>query len=435
MRFLFFIIIFFPRILFGNNLFNSSLFLYGLQSKTPSTQKSQTQNKPNEFEFKKQSENIFLFGVNHTSQKEKYGYEFDFQIAWNGNQSKAFLGENTYIYFKVLDSDLIFGRKNFLNKKIFFNWIDGFEGIGILYKTNSWKIQVNLLDYYRAYPLFEKSFLLDIKSKQEHRFRHSAELFYEKENHLFGFSFFYLNLGNWGRYSNEVLKSHSGDRDFLYEGSLVYKFSYEFFEWGIGMHLLRGLDKTQSHEIRKNSSLPFYGELVTTKLGFQFEIFSFELRGFLPDRHKVNKQGEILETGYIGTGTYPFRGILLGQVMEYYPSAWIREQGLVLEENFLQGFHYSFLGEGEFSLKFEDWKLHIFVTNLTPYKTNGTEKGRLRANRQEFSRLFLNEYGSEFIYKPKEQNYFFNLFVSYLVTSKEINYSATLVYLKGGIVF
>lgn len=435
MRLLFLIFIFFPQVIFGKNLFNSSVLLYGLQSKFPSQEVSTTESKSNEFEFRKQSENLVLFGLKDLSHNEKHGYEFDFQVSWNGDKLRAYLGENAYLYFKVWDANLIFGRKKFLNKKIFFNWLDGSEGIGVLYQNKFWKIQVNLLDYYRAYPTFEKSFLLDLEFSKSHRFRHSAELSFENQNHFLGFSFFYLNLGNWGRYSQEVLSSRSGDRDFLYEGSLVYQFSYEFFQWGIGAHLLRGVDKTQSHEVRKNSSLPFSGELLTTKLGLHFEIFSLELRGFLPDRHKVNPQGEILESGYIGTGTYPFRGVLLGQLLEYYPSAWVTQRGILFEENFLQGFHYSFLGEIEISFKSENWKLHSFVSNLTPYKKNGTEKGTLRANRQEFSRLFLNEYGAEFIYQPKEENYFFSIFVSSLVTSKEIGYSASLAYLKGGIFF
>ncbi|MCX7997718.1 MAG: hypothetical protein N3A69_02040 [Leptospiraceae bacterium] len=435
MKYFLLILVILPQALFGKNLFNITGLLYGLQSKSPSKEIDKTQSQSKEFEYKKQSENLLLLGVNNISHNDKYGYDFKFQLLSNGNKVKPFLGENAYIYFQVWDAHLFLGRKNFLNKKIFFEWKDGTEGIGIFYQTKNWSFQIGLLDYYRAYPILEKSFLVSSDLGKEHRFRHSAELSFENENHFLGFSFFYLNLGNWGRYSNEVLKTNSGDRDFLYEAKLQYELSLSFFQWGMGLHFLRGLDKTQSHEIRKNASLPFAGELVTTKLGFHFELFSLELRGFLPDRHKVNKQGEILESGYIGTGTYPFRGVLLGQLLEYYPSAWVKEKGLGFEENFLQGFRYSFLGEVELRIKAEDWKVSLFATNLTPYKTNGTQKGTLRANRQEFSRLFLNEYGIEFLYHPTNENIFFSLFVSTLVTSKEIGYSATLAYIKGGIKF
>lgn len=433
MKFLFLFFLFTPKILFGKNLFNTSVFLYGFQEKFPITNAEQTQK--NSPQFDRRSENLFLFGVNDISHNENWGYDFNFQVIFQENKATYFLGDNAYLYFKIWNTDLTFGRKKFFNKKIFLSWIDGTEGLGIFYETKFWKIQVNLLDYYRAYPSFEKNFLLNQESPKGHRFRHSAEICFENENHFFGFSFYYLNLGNWGRYSKEVLNSHSGDRDFLYEVNLQYVLNYYFFQWGVGLHLLKGLDKTQTHEIRKGASLPFSGELVTTKLGFHFDLFSLEMRGLLPDRHKTNKQGEILESGYIGMGNYPFRGVLIGQYLQYYPSAWITQKGLVFEENILQGFHYSFLGEVEISIKSENWNFHIFVSNLTPYKMNGTEKGTLRANREEFSKLFLNEYGTEFLYKPIAKNFFFSLFVSSLATSKEIGYTATLAYLKGGILF
>jgi hypothetical protein len=428
MRFIIYFVIFLTNI-YPQTKFKIESFNYGIQTKSLENNKEI---------FSKTSDLFFLGGIYSKQESQNFSHEVDFQIG--GNKEKFFFypNENTFFQFSKGTLNIFFGRKQHILKRQFLSWKDGIEGIGMDFTwRENWKIQFNALDYYRAYPLLEKEFALENKDKSKgHRFRHGVEFGFKNEVHSAFFSFQYLNLGNWGRYSNEVLEAKSGDRDFLYELGLQYEFRNNFFLIGLGCFLVRGLDKTQSHEIRSNKSLPFSGELVTAKLGLNLDFFFFNWRGFLPDRNKTNKQGEILESGYIGMGTYPFKGVILGQVLQFYPSAWVRSSGLSIESGFINAYRYSFVSEIELGIKDKTWKLIFFGTNCIPYLENGTKKGSMRPFREEFSKYYLNEWGAEFFYNFSEiEGGFLSFQVSQLVTSKEIGWNSTAAYIKGGIFF
>jgi hypothetical protein len=389
--------------------------------------------------FSKSSDAYFLFGLTAKKETESIHYDLNMELGMNGSRKHlVYARENAYVQWSPNNFGLMIGRKEQTTKNIFPGWKDGLEGIGFFYNWNEkWKLCVQALDYYRGYPLLEKEFLLEEFSvSRAHRFRHGLELEFKSGLQSYSFGFQYLNLGNWGKFSEEVIGNQSGDRDFLYQAKLSYQIESKFFTLGIQGFLVRGLDKTQSHEIRRFSSLPISGEAISLNLGFKEDIFYGKLRGFLPDRHKVNEQGEILETGFIGMGTYPFRGFLLGQIMNFNPAPWVKNSGLLMDENFRNGYQYSFLGEWELGIQERQWSISVFGTTCIPYHSNGSIKGTIRANRKDFSRLFLQEWGIEFNLNPhSEQSFFFTLQISHLVTSKEIGQNSTGAFLKGGIRF
>ncbi|MCB1180271.1 MAG: hypothetical protein KDK36_22015 [Leptospiraceae bacterium] len=389
------------------------------------------------------SNSFFSTGIKSKAENEKFSHNLDLSILTslvNSESIKFFPGENANfeVHYKKIDFTL--GRKIQKFSYLVPNNKDGLEGIGLGYKfSDKILLEVNILDFYRGFPLLENSLLYVSKEKENlkgNRFRQGIHFWYKGEEFFNHFYFQYINLGDWGESSKDnITNSPLSNRDFIYSPGFEFIFKKSFFKTGFGLFLSKGMDKTISHSVRKNSSLIINGELITGNLGFLFSFFEFNYNFFLPDRDKRNEALEVLETGYIGMGSNPGKGKIISQIINYFPSGWITPEGMERSKSIKYGRESAFFQEAEINLNFSNWKLGFFVDHYTPYRI-APSSGKIETNRREFSRLYLVEGGVNILLGSKEINsYFLELSISAFNSSKEIGIKSSMGYLSGGIYF
>lgn len=211
----------------------------------------------------------------------------------------------------------------------------------------SGRVRFDLFDFYSGYSVFDKNGLkneilntkkpigeIDAKNSFsntfKNRYRGGISYRYDFTFLETGFRFQYLNLQNWGRYTNDlnIENVSSGDRDYLTHSTIEFKIKYVWFYCFLSGILVRGQDKTGWNRIRNTSMIPISGEAVLISFGASRNFWKFDVFGFLPDRDKISENEEILELGFIGIGSSPSPVFSTNQSLDFYPSAWITEKGL-----------------------------------------------------------------------------------------------------------
>ncbi|MBK8399033.1 MAG: hypothetical protein IPL26_27815 [Leptospiraceae bacterium] len=392
------------------------------------------------------SDNIIAAHGKFLGQKKQFEYNIHLTLTnrFNDKDYKdiLYLGENCYLSLPIQKFNIVFGRKRFdFDSNIKSNWRDGLEGVGIDTQiSNEFRFSAYLVDFYRGYPLFENFFLF--KNKDENiqngeRFRHGLSLTYRKADLFSRIQFTYLNLGNWGNGTKDDFRSQPiGDRDFIYTGSWNISNKSRYFIVGLEIQIVRGLDKTQSNSNRKEKSLPISGELVRLYFESYFKFFQTKFEIFLPDSDKQNLQGEVLESGYIGFGSYPGKAFLLNQELNFYPSGWVTPSGLEKMDSFYSGRRNSFWSNLLFSAKLDDIHLILEGDYLIPRRNDGAATGSISFERRDYTKSFLFELTSSIFYDKRNSDGFFIRFnLSKLYTSKDILLDGTSVFLQGGVIF
>lgn len=353
-----------------------------------------------------------------------------------------YLGDNSYLLLPIKKIDFVFGRKLFSSSPHFSSsWKDGMEGVGIETQlSKEFRFHAYLLDFYRGYPLFEKYFLF--KNIQEdvqngERFRHGLSLVYQKDDLYGKLQFTYLNLGNWGNGTKDDIRSQpKGDGDFIYTGIGSISNKNKYFLWGLELQFVRGLDKSQSNSVRKEKSIPISGELVRIYFESYLNFFRTKLEFFIPDSDKRNEQGEVLESGFVGFGTYPGNAFLLNQELNYYPSGWVTPSGLQKVDSVYMGRRNSFWTHLFFSVHLDDFFLSIQGDHLTPRSNLAFSDGNISFDKKDYSKSFLFELTGAVLYDRRPiDGYFVQLSFSKLYTSKDILLDGTSAFLQGGLVF
>lgn len=353
-----------------------------------------------------------------------------------------YLGDNSYLLLPVKKLDIVFGRKLFSSSPhLTSNWKDGMEGLGVETQLSSqFRFYAYLLDFYRGYPLFEKYFLYkniqdDVQNGE--RFRHGLSLVYHKDDIYAKLQFTYLNLGNWGNGTKDDIRSQpKGDADFIYNGTGSVSNKNKYFTVGLELQVARGLDKSQSNSVRKDKSIPISGELVRIYFESYLNFFRTRMELFIPDSDKRNEQGEILETGFIGFGSYPGNAFLLNQELNFYPSGWVTPSGLQKVDSVYSGRQNSFWAHILFSIHLDDFFLSIQGDHLTPRVNSGFSNGSISFDRRDYEKSFLFELTGSILYDRRYiDNFFIQLNFSKLYTSKDILLDGTSIFLQGGMVF
>lgn len=392
------------------------------------------------------SDNLVAVHGNFSGSKSNFEYKVHFILnkRFNDKDYKdiLYLGDNCYLLLPVKKLQFTFGRKLFPTSPFETrNWKDGMEGFGVETKvSNVFRFHVFFVDFYRGYPLFDKFFLYkniadDIQNGE--RFRHGLSLVYEKDNIYSKFHFTYINLGNWGNGTKDDLKSQpAGDSDFLYNAVLSLSNKGKYFTSGIEFQLARGLDKTQSNTNRKEKSIPVSGELIRIYFESYLKFLQTRIELFLPDSDKKNAQGEVLESGFIGMGSFPGNAFILNQELNYYPSGWITPSGLQKVDSIYNGRRNSFWAHGFLSARFEDVFFILQGDHLTPRKIAGSSTGNISLKKDDYEKSFLFELTGSIRYDRRNIDGFFIQFnISKLYTSKDILIDGTSAFLQGGVFF
>lgn len=393
----------------------------------------------------KYSDNIIVLRGNFEGKRSNMEYKIQFLLNKRLNDKDykdiLYLGNNCYLLLPIQKIHFVMGRSLFSESPYLkTSWKDGMEGFGLKAQiSENFQMHVYLVDFYRSFPLFEKYFfyknLSDVTTNGE-RFRHGLTVIYQKDTLYSKFHFTYLNFGNWGNSTRDDLKAQpKGDSDFLYNITMNVSEKINYFTGGFEIQLARGIDKVQYNPARKEKSIPISGELIRVYFESYFKMFRFKLDLFLPDSDKRNAQGEILETGFIGQGTYPFNAFILNQELNFYPSGWVTPIGLQKANSIYNGRKNSFWLHGELSLHLEDLFFILEADHLTPRISSGTSSGGISFQRKDYERNFLLETTASILYDKRKEGFFIRLNVSKLTTSKEIGLDGTSAFLQGGIVF
>ncbi|HMW04330.1 MAG TPA: hypothetical protein PK079_18820 [Leptospiraceae bacterium] len=409
------------------------------------TEEKVEQNKTTVIE-NKYSDNIIQLNTNMDGKRNLLEYKIQLSINKRSKDNDfkdiLYLGDNCYLLLPIKKFQLVLGRSLFpeslyLKKQ----WKDGMEGFGLKAQiSDQFFLQVYLVDFYRGFPLFEKYFLYknfsEVNQKGE-RFRHGLTFVYRKETLFSKIQFTYLNLGNWGDGTKDDLKAQpKGDSDFIYKTTFHISERLKYFTIGFELQIARGIDKVQYNPNRKEKSIPISGELIC----FYFESYwknlktNFEV--FLPDSDKRNKQGEVLESGFVGEGTHPTNALLLNQELNFYPSGWITPLGLQKVNSYREGRMNSLWIHIGSSLRLDDLHFGLELDHLTPRLSSGASNGGISFQRGDYSNNYLAEVTAFLLYdKRLTDGYFIKVNTSKLTTSKEIGLEGTSAYIQGGILF
>ncbi|EJO79339.1 LA_2168 family protein [Leptospira interrogans] len=375
--------------------------------------------------------NSFLFhsGINQSLKTSDLKIQLEADLSAS-NESKAyfFAGKNLFLELKKDNVFLIFGRvREEFKTSAFTDWLDGTDGISVKADLGkSGRVRFDLFDFYSGYSVFDKNGLkneilntkkpigeIDVKNSFsntfKNRYRGGISYRYDFTFLETGFRFQYLNLQNWGRYTNDlnIENVSSGDRDYLTHSTIEFKIKYVWFYCFLSGILVRGQDKTGWNRIRNTSMIPISGEAVLISFGASRNFWKFDVFGFLPDRDKISENGEILELGFIGIGSSPSPVFSTNQSLDFYPSAWITEKGLEKQSGIQGGKRQSAwtginLEYQESLMRFRFYMASYFF--LSDTKGNS---GALTVSRDSFRKDFLREFLIQtWIYAPSENSKF-----------------------------
>lgn len=375
--------------------------------------------------------NSFLFHAGINQNLETSGLKIQLEAdlsASNESKTSFFAGKNLFLELKKDNVFLIFGRvREEFKTSAFADWLDGTDGLSI--KTDlgkSGRIRFDLFDFYSGYSIFDKNGLKNeilntkkplgeidtkdsISNTFKNRYRVGVGYRYDLTFLETGFRFQYLNLQNWGRYTNDlnIENVSSGDRDYITHSTIELKIKYVWFYCFLSGILVRGQDKTGWNRIRNASMIPISGEAVLVSFGASRNFWKFDVFGFLPDRDKKSENGEILELGFIGIGSSPSPVFSTNQSLDFYPSAWITERGLEKQSGIQGGKRQSAwtginLEYQESLMRFRFYMASYFF--LSDTKGNS---GALTISRDSFRKDFLREVLIQtWIYTPSENSKF-----------------------------
>ncbi|MCB1193664.1 MAG: hypothetical protein H7A23_24515 [Leptospiraceae bacterium] len=390
------------------------------------------------------SDSIFILNGNWKEESEKYLYNVQFDVFKKVNSEKKndffYLGENCYLGIVFSRFQITLGRKLFENSsKNLKSYKDGSEGIGVETQiTKNFKLKFQFVDYYRAYPLLEKNFMINPeveKTNNGNRIRHGFSVDYETETFYASLFIKYLNLKNWGLLSKDdpYLKD-SGDGDYIYHTGVSLRKTIFNLSLGMDAILSRGLDKATYNPYRQENSIPISGELVTLSLDFEYKFFSTHFHVFLPDRDKRNKEGELLETGFIGMGSYPGNSFLISQYLNYYPTGWITQNGMEKQEAIYLGRNNSLWAYMEMSFVIKQFQLTLKYDYFIPYKVSDSSTGTISVKREDFEKFFVAEETIALRYGDKGA-YFLEVQASRMISTSEKPIVGNHALVQGGIWF
>lgn len=311
----------------------------------------------------------------------------------NSNQIKLYPGNNAYFKSDFNKFSLIIGRKSFSSLyRADSYWNDGVEGISITSDfRKAGKFNLYIFDIYRGFPLLKNEFLFQKPSEPGNRLRYGFG--YDFENKLFkiNYQFGFTQFLNWGIFSEDKQNTEMGDGDYIYHNSLTLGNRSDYFFYSFTLMSSRGLDRTVYNSYRKSSQLLFSGEALNLNIGFEYSKIKSFISLFIPDSNKLNKQGEILELGYVGMGAYYAEGFLLSQYINFLPSNWITGKGLEISNSFVNGRTNSYYQKFKFTYNFSYFNINFISEVFIPYRDGIELSGNIYTDKKYFSKFFYHE--------------------------------------------
>ncbi|TGM06289.1 hypothetical protein EHQ76_06020 [Leptospira barantonii] len=334
----------------------------GTNEKTQSV--PQQKEKP-QFQETRMNSSLFHGEVDHDFHSSHLNWKVQADLSvLPESRVSFFAGKNLFFEFKKENVSLYLGRvQEDLKTSSFRDWLDGCDGVVLKADfQKQGRVRLDLFDFYSGYSLFERNVLKDtilntkrIESNSageietrnsfpktfRNRYRGGVTYKFDLPYLETGFRFQYLNLQNWGRFSNDLGAEtgtvSSGDRDYLIHSSLELNTKFSWFYGCFTGILARGQDKTGWNRVRNASTIPITGEAVLLTLGASQNFWRFEVFGFLPNRDKRSENGEVLELGFIGMGSSPSPVFSTNQSLDFFPSAWITDKGLEKQSSVQSG--------------------------------------------------------------------------------------------------
>jgi hypothetical protein len=407
------------------------------------SEKILTQNKKKDYEYVMNSEQVYFFNpkINYKQNSINANLDLIFAIKNSNESGKFFAGKNFYIGTSYSNLSLYLGKKLFNSNNDFDSKMDGLEGINIEYYFNdNLFISITPFDLYSGYSLYTNQIFLqkDNRIEKGNRNRQTIELQTKYKFHQLLFKISYFQLGNWGKFSKDrVWQNSSGDEDFIYSIDTVYRLNSYYIDLILGGYFCRGIDKTIYNEVRKTSFIPITGEALQANLILKYRNWKYSIFFFLPDTNTLNSQNELLQYGYIGTGSGVLESYFLNQILDIYPSAWITNKGLESNEQIINSRFNSLLFKNYVKFDFKQFSTKLFYEYLLPYNNNIQNKnGTISFKKSDFSHSFVSELNIKFRYENIPYNTFFCEFtISKLFASKDMNLKGESFVLSGGLYF
>lgn len=391
---------------------------------------------------------IFFYStqiINNKSEVEnnKIFYNINPILKVKEDESKKlsfYSGDNLYLGYKLNNFSVIVGRMPFSNFYRADNiWKDGIEGITIESEfKNGSNLKLYLFDYYRGFIQFKNEFFIEKENTfKGNRFRSGLEYNIPLKFLFINFHSTYLNLGNWGKYSNDDPKRvPQGDNDYLYFNSLSLNYKKNYFSSTLTFLSSRGVDRSSFNQIRNSKNLLTTGEALQLFIDYRISYYQLSTSFFLPDSNKVNSQGEILESGYTGMGSYYSEGFLLSQYINFLPANWVTQNGLERNSTIYNSRQNSFFGKLKVSYLFDSMKLSLFYEKYIPYKNNRSLNGEIYFDKKYYSPESISELSFAFEYKEnKNSSLFFKIQISRLISEFLDKTHASSIYFTGGLQF
>lgn len=372
-----------------------------------------------------ESQDVAAFGqAIYSGKKANYQYHLDIgflqRFSDNEKRDYFYFGENTYIQLPFADFSFYFGRIIHPNYPAFLAWKDGSEGIAIKMTGEDWQVRLTVFDYYRGFPLlanFQYASKEVLTAKKGNRLRHSLSSSYQGYLGQLRFSLAYLNSYDWGSFSRDLPQETSGDRDFLYHIGFGYQQEISSFVFGGQFTLARGLDKVAYNPFFTGKSIPIVGELITLFGQYKGNDWGINFFCFLPDADKRNSQGQVLELGFVAMGSNPFTTKVLGQGLNFYPSAWVTQKGFEKTDAILHGRRNSFWTQMQIYFLYQKWKMILQYNYLLPIVLDGENSGGIEVQPAQYERFFLAEPAICLEYQ-QESKYSMQLEYSLLLSNK-----------------
>jgi hypothetical protein len=342
-----------------------------------------------------ESKRLFQMGFDSQNSKENWDWNLGI-IASVGDEPRLYLKENAHTLIRMGGLKMGLGRFLFPSLGAMGGRRDGAESGFIEWKSGNSSIRVFLADHYRGFPLFEKEFLrpeINLSESKKMRMRHSIEGQFHFGIFDFQLFFHYVDLGNFGNQSQEIFanRSKGGDHDILYyfDPSIGWKSANN--ELILSYSYLRGMDRTLSHTGRVEPTIPISGQRLSLTYGYQFKDWYSAIRFFLPNGEKSNHENQILQYGYVGMGANPSQGPFSGQILNYYPSPWVTQEGLSWNRGFFQGREASFWMEWESKFEYSQFEYSFIYNYFLPRLNLPDSKGLLTAYKRDFAKESLQE--------------------------------------------
>lgn len=386
------------------------------------------------------SENGFFLipGISGKTDAEKsYSGEFSARILFRNGKTDFYFSENSFVNAGFGKFGIYAGRKSFREKFIESRWTDGMEGLGGYYRFND-KIILNIsaFDWYRGFPLLENDILKRIPESEftsGRRQRNGIRIFYNDEKFTAGFFLQYLNLGNFGHSSRDEIRKNSGDTDYLWNAGAEAGGKWKIITGYIRLLLSRGIDKTEWNETRKDKSLPISGEALEVGGRIDTGGFRMSLKFFLPDTDRKDSAGNIIESGFVGTGNGPEESVLLFQTLGFMPSAWVTEEGMEKRFSLVRGRRNSLFSGFSAGYSSGNYHYRTEFDCIHPYLNSSSSDGKISLNRSSFEPWFIAEGAVSAVYK--ENDFFMRIRYSHLWTQKNISVTGDMISFSGGFLF